>query len=172
MACSAVFLNPVCFLYTFLSTVSHCFPFPLTLQISYLGPRSFFPFQNFILCSFFPPTYTTFPLELFQHSFWTFGTLIPSASIHSILHHTWYVYLSLYFLCVTIHHILACCLHLPYSPHMPSTLRPITPVTKCQNSKPLLQITQCPSYSDNFRTLFSIPPFLASKGLIQQAFSG
>ena len=55
------------------------------------------------------------------------------------------------------HHIFNLSLHLPYSPQIPSTLIPITPVTKCQNYKPLHQILQLYNNSPEVDSIIYTP---------------
>ena len=120
-------------------------------------------FQPFVTgISFFPATYITCLLALFLNSLWNFVTWLPSVSIHSTFQHNGYISILLFFHCVSGHYLLACRLHLPYYPQIPSPLSPITPVTKFHNSKPLHQIMQVPSYSPDVHTLLSITALLPS----------
>ena len=110
------------------------------------------------------------PPDIFP--FWNLGNCLPFIIIQSTFHHIWSVSLSLNLYCVHVHHILACRLHLPPFPQMSSTFRLTNQVTKCHNGKPLLQITQVPSDSLDFRNLLYIPPLLPYEGLIWSNFSG
>ena len=70
------------------------------------------------------------------------------------------------------HHLLALSLHLPTSTQIPSNFIPTTPVTRCQNGNPLLQITQVPWFPPIIHDLLSIPIFLSYKDTTRTTSSG
>ena len=120
----------------------------------------------------FPAINVTCPFSFFQNLFSTLGTWLSSVSIQSALQHSALPYLSPSPHWVSGHHLCACLLHILSSPHIPSTLSPITPVNKFQKVNPLNQITQVHNSSPNVHTLLSIiyfPPSIALDGPI---FSG
>ena len=109
---------------------------------------------------FFPPTYTTCPLDIFQKVSCVTGIWSPSFNTQSKSQQILYVSLFMPFQALPDHHLLDWCLHFPTSPPTPFTLKP----SKWYKGNPLPQITHFPWVPPVVQSLISFPALLPSRG--------